>query len=150
MKAIPIHSAIRDYLPANYIDSFSRVVTTKQAITPEEFRNLAFKQFPKWIERLMNLRNAIVKPLGLDTNTQFSDRIYAKNLHEEILGMPDKHLDFRVSMWCGDYLDGKQELQIITLVKYNNWLRRAYFFFIRPFHKIIIRAILKHVDNKLE
>jgi len=68
-----------------------------------------------------------------------------KNLHEEILGMPDKHLDFHVSMWCGEYHEGKQELRITTVVKYNNWLGRAYFFIIRPFHGIIVKSILKHV-----
>ena len=70
-----------------------------------------------------------------------------KNLHEEILGMPDKHLDFNVSMWCGEYHEGKQELRITTVVKYNNWLGRAYFFIIRPFHGIIVKSILKHVTG---
>ena len=71
-----------------------------------------------------------------------------KNLHEEILGMPDKHLDFHVSMWCGEYHEGKQELRITTVVKYNNWLGRAYFFIIRPFHGIIVKSILKHVAGQ--
>lgn len=39
----------------------------------------------------------------------------------------------------------KQELRITTVVKYNNWLGRAYFFIIRPFHGIIVKSILKHV-----
>ena len=129
----------------DYIDSFSKVMVTGQALTPEDFRNLAFSRFPKWIGWLMNFRNAIVKPLGLDTATRFTDMVLDKNLHEEILGMPDKHLDFHVSMWCGEYHEGKQELRITTVVKYNNWLGRAYFFIIRPFHGIIVKSILKHV-----
>ena len=64
---------------------------------------------------------------------------------KKVLGMPDKHLDFHVSMWCGEYHEGKQELRITTVVKYNNWLGRAYFFIIRPFHGIIVKSILKHV-----
>ena len=120
-------------------------MVTGQALTPEDFRNLAFSRFPKWIGWLMNFRNAIVKPLGLDTATRFTDMVLDKNLHEEILGMLDKHLDFHVSMWCGEYHEGKQELRITTVVKYNNWLGRAYFFIIRPFHGIIVKSILKHV-----
>ncbi|EFV24208.1 hypothetical protein HMPREF1007_03700 [Bacteroides sp. 4_1_36] len=115
-------------------------MVTGQALTPEDFRNLAFSRFPKWIGWLMNFRNAIVKPLGLDTATRFTDMVLDKNLHEEILGMPDKHLDFHVSMWCGEYHEGKQELRITTVVKYNNWLGRAYFFIIRPFHGIIVKS----------
>ena len=145
MKDIPADSLIKNYFPVDYIDSFSKVMVTGQALTPEDFRNLAFSRFPKWIGWLMNFRNAIVKPLGLDTATRFTDMVLDKNLHEEILGMPDKHLDFHVSMWCGEYHEGKQELRITTVVKYNNWLGRAYFFIIRPFHGIIVKSILKHV-----
>ena len=101
MKDIPADSLIKNYFPVDYIDSFSKVMVTGQALTPEDFRNLAFSRFPKWIGWLMNFRNAIVKPLGLDTATRFTDMVLDKNLHEEILGMPDKHLDFHVSMWCG-------------------------------------------------
>ena len=140
MKDIPADSLIKNYFPVDYIDSFSKVMVTGQALTPEDFRNLAFSRFPKWIGWLMNFRNAIVKPLGLDTATRFTDMVLDKNLHEEILGMPDKHLDFHVSMWCGEYHEGKQELRITTVVKYNNWLGRAYFFIIRPLHGITPRT----------
>ena len=115
MKDIPADSLIKNYFPVDYIDSFSKVMVTGQALTPEDFRNLAFSRFPKWIGWLMNFRNAIVKPLGLDTATRFTDMVLDKNLHEEILGMPDKHLDFHVSMWCGEYHEGKQELRITTV-----------------------------------
>ena len=90
MKDIPADSLIKNYFPVDYIDSFSKVMVTGQALTPEDFRNLAFSRFPKWIGWLMNFRNAIVKPLGLDTATRFTDMVLDKNLHEEILGMPDK------------------------------------------------------------
>ena len=100
-------------------------MVTGQALTPEDFRNLAFSRFPKWIGWLMNFRNAIVKPLGLDTATRFTDMVLDKNLHEEILGMPDKHLDFHVSdVVRGISTKENQELRITTVVKYNNWLGR--------------------------
>lgn len=147
MKDMPTNSLIGNYLPADYTDTFSREITGRQMITPEEFRDLAFSQLPKWIEWLMKLRNAIVKPLGLDTESKFTDMICASSSNEEIFGMQDKHLDFHVSMWCGEYEDGKQVLRITTVVKYNNWLGRVYFLVVRPFHKIIIRAILKGIDH---
>ena len=150
MKNIPTNSLIKKYLPADYVDSYSREVVSNQEITPEEFRNLTFKQLPKWIDWLMNLRNAIVKPLGLDTKSRFTDMVSDKNEHEEVFGMPDKHLTFHVSMWCGEYKDGKQVLQITTVVKYNNWLGRLYFFIIRPFHGIIISSLLKSIKRKRE
>lgn len=147
MKNRPTNSLIEKYLPADYVDAFSRVVACKHVITPEEFINLAFKQLPKWIDWLMKLRNAIVKPLGLDTQSRFTDMIHSQNLNELIFGMPDKHLSFYVSLWCGEYKDSKQELRITTVVKYNNWFGRIYFFVIRPFHGVIIQSILNNVSK---
>ncbi|WP_455640515.1 DUF2867 domain-containing protein [Parabacteroides sp.] len=144
-KEIPTGSLIENYLPADYADTFSWIVICKQAITPDEFRVLAFGQVPKWIDWLMKLRNCIVQPLGLDTKSKFVDMIHAQNSDEVIFGMPDKHLSFYVSMWCGEYKDGRQELQITTVVKYNNWIGRVYFFIIKPFHSIIIRSILNNI-----
>ena len=37
-----------------------------------------------------------------------------------------------------------------TVVKFNNRLGRLYFFFIRPFHKVIIRSMLKRVAKRLK
>lgn len=42
MKDIPADSLIKNYFPVDYIDSFSKVMVTGQALTPEDFRNLAF------------------------------------------------------------------------------------------------------------
>lgn len=54
MKNIPTNSLIEKYLPADYVDSYSREIACNQKITPEKFRNLAFNQLPKWIDWLMN------------------------------------------------------------------------------------------------
>lgn len=148
MKNRPTNSLIEKYLPADYVDSYSREIVCDKVITPDKFRNLAFNQPPKWINWLMSLRNAIVKPLGLDTKSRFTDIVSDKNEHEEIFGMPDSHLDFHVSMWCGEYKERKQELRITTVVKYNNWFGRAYFFMIRPFHGIIVSSLLKHIEKR--
>ena len=121
MKDIPADSLIKNYFPVDYIDSFSKVMVTGQALTPEDFRNLAFSRFPKWIGWLMNFRNAIVKPLGLDTATRFTDMVLDKNLHEEILGMPDKHLDFHVSSNHSIFrLDTHLNLTYLCAVTFNN------------------------------
>ena len=141
---------IDKYLPANYIDSFAKEVVTQENITPDAFFDMAFNRFPVWIDWLLKLRNKLVKPLGLDTTSRFSDSVCEKSADEIIWGMPDKHLNFHVSMWCGEHRDGKQELRITTVVKYNNWLGRVYFFIIRPFHRIIISSLLKSIKHKQE
>lgn len=150
MRKLPINSLITKYLPADYSDSFSKEMMTKESITSDTFFDMAFNQFPAWIDWLLKLRNTIVKPLGLDTQSRFSDFVRERSTNEIIWGMPDKHLDFHVSMWCGEYREGKQELRITTIVKYNNWFGRMYFFAIRPFHGIIVRSLLNRIHRKLE
>lgn len=139
---------IDNYLPADYSDSFSKEVVTQERITPDALFNMAFTQLPVWIDWLLKLRNTLVKPLGLDTTSRFSDSVCERNANEIVWGMPDKHLNFHVSMWCGECKDGKQELRITTVVKYNNWIGGVYFFVIRLFHKIIIKSLLKSIAKK--
>lgn len=151
MDKVKIHKdgLIDNYFPADYSDLFSKEVITQESITPDVFFDMAFNQFPAWIDWLLKLRNKIVKPLGLDTTSRFSDSVCERSVNEIIWGMPDKHLNFHVSMWCGEYRDNKQELRITTVVKYNNWLGRVYFFIVRFFHRIIIRSLLNNIEKKL-
>lgn len=147
---IPQGSLIENYLPADYCDSFSRNVVSEKSVTSDEFFDMAFNKTPGWINGLMKLRNAIVKPLGLEVDMRFEDTICEKNKHEVVFGMPDKHLTFHASLWCGEKDVNGQTLTITTVVKYNNSLGRLYFFFIRPFHKIIICSMLKRVAGLLK
>ena len=131
---IPQDSLIAGYLPADYCDSFSRNVVSEKAITSDEFFDMAFNHSPGWVNGLMKLRNAIGE----------------QNAQEVVFGMPDKHLTFHASLWCGEKEPGGQTFTITTVVKFNNRLGRLYFFFIRPFHKVIIRSMLKRVAKRLK
>ena len=142
-------SLINNYLPADYLDSFSRKVIARKNITPDTFFDMVFSQLPCWVNWLLKLRNILVKPLGLDTESRISDQVSERNENEIIWGMADKHLNFHVSMWCGSHKNGKQELRITTVVKYNNLIGKLYFFIIRPFHKIIIYSMLKYFGKRI-
>lgn len=96
------------------------------------------------------LRNTIVKPLGLEVGMRFADTICEQNAQEIVFGMPDKHLTFYAALWCGEKESGGQTFTITTVVKFNNRLGWLYFFFIRPFHKVIIRSMLKRVAKRLK
>lgn len=147
---MPQNSLIANYFPADYCDSFSKTVISEKTVTSDEFFDMAFNQSPGWVNGLMKLRNAIVKPLGLEVGMRFADTICEKNRNEVVFGMPDKHLTFHASLWCGEKEADGQTFTITTIVKYNNGVGRLYFFFIRPFHKIIIRSMLKRVAKQLK
>ncbi|MFQ9505221.1 MAG: DUF2867 domain-containing protein [Alistipes indistinctus] len=57
--------------------------------------------------------------------------------------MNDKHLWFAVSLLCAPKNGGSQRITVTTIVKYNRALGKAYFFFVRPFHRLLVRRSLE-------
>jgi hypothetical protein len=154
----------------HYIDCFKGSITDiKNAITPTEISNAFFISIPNWAQLLLRLRDRIVGIFGLKTsgdidkidelntrNYKKGDRLgYLKvfdiNNSELVFGMDDKHLDFRGSLLIEPTEVEKQKmLTISTVVKYNNWFGRVYFFMIKSLHKVIVKAMLKRAIIKLE
>ncbi len=114
---------------------------------------------PKWIDFLMVMRNRIVALFGLKNIGRMSDvksmradackvgdrvgifSILFLSDDEVILGDFDKHLKARVSVYKYS-AEGKHKLAASTVVHVNNFLGRAYLFFVVPAHKIIVPAMM--------
>jgi hypothetical protein len=62
-----------------------------------------------------------------------------------VIGADDRHLDFRVSLEIKD-----RTLVCSTEVKFNMKLGRIYFFIIKPFHRIVVPAMLKSIVRELK
>ena len=103
---------------------------------------------PKWANALLALRNKIVAPLGLKTETN-ADTAHADDLifpttyetdHEIILGTDDNHLNFRIAV--------RREAGMIhmaTWVHRNNLLGRIYLAIVMPFHILIVRDAMRRI-----
>ncbi len=149
---LPEKSTIKKFIcKINYEDTFA-VKLNKTGISIEHIYLSVFAHSPKWVNRLLNLRNKIVKPFGIKTHSEEMKKenlkigektgifkIYAIYEHEIIAGEDEKHLDFRVSV-----LKNEGILTISTLVHYNNWFGKLYFFIVQPFHKIIVKSMMKN------
>ncbi|WP_257667658.1 DUF2867 domain-containing protein [Parapedobacter tibetensis] len=159
-----------DYKKYHYIDCFQGTLIDKATtFTPTEVSNAFFLSLPNWGKVLLSLRNKIVSVFGLkvsgDANKlkEFANANYKKgdqlgylkvfdvNKNELVFGMDDKHLDFRGSLLLEETKVGSQKkITISTVVLYNNWFGRFYFFLIKPLHKIIMKVMLKRLIEKLE
>lgn len=139
----PTGTLITKYLPADYADSFAKTITDKPYLSAKELFDQIFLQHPKWVKSLLNLRDRLVKPLGLKTNKSFEEMIIEQNNHEIILGTRDKHLSFYVSVFCPEPDNATQTISITTLVKYENLLGKIYFAAIWLFHRTIVYCLLK-------
>jgi len=154
LKNIPIESAIaRDFGTIHYHDTYSIVKATDKSA--EEI-STELMQLPDWVKVLLLIRNRIVGLFGLktDRNTPKTDTFFTviENREEEIImGEDDKHLNFRASILKNN---SNGTISLSTIVHFNNIWGKVYFFPVKPFHKIIMRTLLKRYlgqesyDNK--
>lgn len=151
--------AMRSLPHIDFADAFKCQLPENQPQNIDSVTRAIFLTMPQWITGLLELRNNIVRPLGLKTSIDalpFNGEgelipgtavgvfeVLDRGLDEEILlGEDDKHLDYRVSV----RLECEKEkcwVVVSTVVKFNNWLGRAYFVPVRPVHKIIVPAMMR-------
>ena len=119
-----------------------------------------FSSAPKWVEALMRFRNRIVRVFGLKTemketpNSDFKvgDKvgifsIYEILNNEIIAGEDDKHLNFRVSIHRE--IKEKTTVSVSTAVLYNNNFGKVYMTIVKPFHKLVVKSLMKKACRKL-
>ena len=170
---LPENSLLKtDNVTYDYIDSFQGQFIDKfQKIGTTEIGKSFFSSGPKWIDKLFAFRNKLVGLFGLKTSGKITDRqkmldnfkcekgeqiglfkVFDKTADEIILGEDDKHLNFRVSLLIDKQNENKTDKNLIisTTVKFNNWFGRLYFLPVRPFHKLIVPAMLKGIIKNLD
>jgi hypothetical protein len=144
----------------DYTDTYSTTVFSREPVKLEDFLRFMFNTNPAWVNVLVKIREILVKPFGLITDAgkfpaaisitkeakiSIFDIVEVTN-DDILLYMHDKHLD----AWFSVLLRGlpfRQEITFSTAVKYHNLLGRIYFFFIKPFHKLIIKSTLRQYAN---
>lgn len=133
---------IYHYMGADHVDSVSATVTNGTMTVDELFEHIFIHQ-PPFVQKLLAIRDALVKPLGLKTGATFRDRIIERDEEEIIIGSKDKHLSFWVSVYCTQPHRCQQTAAITTVVKYHNFLGKCYFAIIQPFHKLIVGHLFR-------
>ena len=136
----------------DYFDSYMIVKNTPGSVS--EITQKLLKS-PGWVNALGKLRDILVKPFGLKTENDikteqagnhefdFAPVIYRSN-EEIVMGMNDKHLYFRLSV-LRIAKNGSSQVFLTTVVRFNNLGGRIYFAFIRLFHGLIVRTMLRRL-----
>ena len=68
----------------------------------------------------------------------------AKLRERLVAGFNDYHLDFRLVVDVNNVREGRQ-VTSTTLVRTHNLLGRAYLTFIMPFHKLVVRSMMRQI-----
>ncbi|ORY25568.1 hypothetical protein BCR39DRAFT_544068 [Naematelia encephala] len=145
---------------ANLLDSY--VADISEART-QRMRDLAVGALghpPLSLQFLLKLRDILVTPFGIRTTSSLGkagakeDRVeffpvIKESSDEIILGVDDRHLDFRLSVYRKVTPD-RTAIYMTTVVHCHNWLGRLYLFAITPFHWMVARSALARLHHRLE
>lgn len=137
---------------ADFADAF-RIALAGRTLDARQAAERMMGCSPRWMEILVALRNVLVAPFGLKTSgngqSATTDAIGIFPVLSEtpdrlVAGFDDHHLDFRVVVDINACDDG-QQVTATTLVRTNNRLGRIYLAVIMPFHRLVVRALLRQV-----
>lgn len=139
---------------AQFADAFS-ITTDATMLTAREAAERMLGRSPWWVDTRMKLRDAIVAPLGLKTaRSARHDKIekigffplLSETPQRVVAGFNDSHLDFRVVIDVAPAGSG-QRVTATTIVLMHNWTGRTYLSIIKPFHRMVVRSMLKQVQH---
>lgn len=154
---VPAGSLLQPMLAsANFHDAFQAPLNDP-TLSPVEIYLRASRATPRWVNGLMDMRNAMVRHLGLKTPGRLSDvgdkqaasykiadrigifSIFALTETELLMGIDDSHLDVRISVMKPG--DGRYVLS--SAVKIHNLLGRLYMLPVGRIHPFVVRAMMR-------
>lgn len=142
---------------ANWADCYALQVANPQLSAIEAAR-LAFGSFPLWVRLLLKMRNGIVALAGLQSTADLAGTtterigffpIVKQSDRQVVVGFDDRHLDFRVVVDVENGDDGLSIVSATTLVYRKILLGRLYIAAITPFHRLIVKTMLRNIARQL-
>jgi Protein of unknown function (DUF2867) len=137
---------------AQFVDAF-RIEVDDRALDARQAAERMIGRQPRWAKTLLTLRNILVTPFGLKTSGASTTApremigifpIVSERPDRLVAGFNDKHLDFRLVVDVATS-GTRRNVTATTLVLTHNWLGRTYLAIILPFHRLIVRTLLRQV-----
>ncbi|ARU04329.1 hypothetical protein CCO03_06260 [Comamonas serinivorans] len=161
--SVPVQSVVAARLPtADFADAYE-VRNPDPGLSALALWLRTMAGTPWWVDRAMDLRNAVVKRLGLKdlgrlggvdfnqpaTQYRVGDRVGVFHLqhlaeHEVVMADSDRHLDVQVSL-CKT---GADRVVVSTVVHVHNLLGRLYMLPVAPVHRLIVPSMLAQLDKR--
>jgi Protein of unknown function (DUF2867) len=136
---------------ADFTDAYSVHIADPLDATEAARRMLGRR--PWWVDGLLVLRNLAVTPFGLKRGAPAGAErigifpIVSASPEQVVMGFDDAHLDFRVVVEVAPEKNG-QRVTATTFVRTRNRLGRLYLAAVKPFHRVIVPAMLAQVGRK--
>jgi hypothetical protein len=132
---------------AQFADAYA-IAVGDTALDARHAATRMFGRDPRWLAALYRLRNLLVAPFGLKTSGENEPSnggviglfpVLSETPDRLVAGFDDHHLDFRVIV---DVAHGEQ-VTATTVVRTHNLLGRLYLAMVLPFHRLIVRNLLR-------
>lgn len=147
----PDENAVKSLTKIDFYDTFS---TTNHQDSIAEVTRRIFGKSPIWIRILFTIRNFMVRLIGLK-NEKPDDysvgltvgqyigffKVFSVDQNAILLGADDTHLNFRA--FIQNTPASAYNIKVTTLVAYNNQKGRYYMRFILPFHRIVVKSMVR-------
>ena len=157
-EGIPTPSLVETSLhPTHYWDAYSVAVAPGTFGTVDRLARTTTR-LSTGGKALMATRNFVVRPFGLVTGPeQVADgsdlplqtgsavgifTVLERSSDEILMGMNDKHLDFRFSLILRKEPNAERAIAT-TLVRFHNAGGRIYFAFVKPIHRLLVPVMLR-------
>ena len=160
---VPSDSALAPfYVGADLLDAFAIPLPAATTDELEVLARAAFERPAGWIRALMRVRDAVMATVGVKSSRAIGRAaaasgpvigffpLLSKSAGELVVGVDDRHLDFRAAILLRAGAAGRRELVAVTVVHCHNRLGRTYLAVIAPFHRAIVRANLEQAVRAIE
>jgi hypothetical protein len=144
---------------ANHID----VKTIESSVSLRQFVAGAFSYYPGWMANLYRVRWGLVRLLGMrqsgiphppeyhpemipmSANTKLSFFTVKAAAEDQywVAGASESHLTAHLALVAEPLDQQRTRFHAATIVHYHNWIGPVYFNIIRPFHHVVVRAMLQ-------
>jgi len=133
----------------DFADAFS-VVVPRRDLDARTLSADFFSTPPAWASVLLDLRNAIMGRLGYKApKIRKGFPVLRESSTEVVSGLDDGHLDFRALMKVEPVETGSSRITLTTAVRTHNRIGRTYLALIMPFHKLIVRSMVRQMGERL-
>ncbi len=146
---------VNNFEHIDYADTYKIILPKSDSV--DYFTTKIFS-LPQWIKSMLNIRDKIVSIFGIKTGKESSIKLHynvgekagmftviERNNTEIVMEENDKHLNFKTSVMVENYANNTS-VYLTTIVHYNNIFGRFYFFFVKPFHKKMIKSLLRNLE----
>ena len=148
MPDAPWSLALREIPTPDYADAVIVPLPPGTPVDPAEWarRLFSLRTMPRWVVGALAARQVLVPLLGIPRAAEDVFTIREQDEDEVMLGVDDRHLDFR----CGVAVDPVGRLlRVTTTVRLHGCRGRLYFSPVRVLHPLVVRAMIRSAGQSL-